>query len=176
MVMREVPRQIEYACLRRQKAQLPVGNGYVLAVNIDINNSRDTTTSPHIAIASGTESLQTLQKDIWYSSNCSVSRADNMSQESGMFSVRRTREVSSAFPVSMSWLMANSRMTDTRPRQSQCLSNTNACLRHETIDLAIQSPTSTTHYQPCTNNIWLAHVPRARTPIAARLPAFLIRR
>ncbi len=71
---------------------------------------------------------------------------------------------------------ANSCNTDTRPRQPQCLRDPHACFRDEALDFEQQPRTSASHDKPCTNNLRLAHVPRAWATLTTRLPAIIIRR
>ena len=102
-----------------------------------------------------------------------------MSQQEGgggMFSVRRTREVSRIQNKVFAFRILTYDMIDTRARQSQCLRDPNASISDEAIYLEFESPTtSTTYNTSCTNSQWIAYVTCAWPTRAAKLQPLIVR-
>ena len=98
-------------------------------------------------------------------------------QDLDKFSARRKREVSRNIPRDDSGSSILKRCTtDTRRRQPQCVRDPNAGISDEAIGIEHKPPTSASHNEPCTDNIWLAHVACAWTAFTTCIPALLIRR
>lgn len=107
-----------------------------------------------------------------------------MSQEPGMFSVRRPREVRPPPPPHRAET-ASSRtpplsriiltlVADARQHQSQCLRHPHARLRHEALLVAKQLSPGARHSATCALNIGIAHVACAWTALTADLSPFFV--
>lgn len=100
-----------------------------------------------------------------------------MSQESGMFSVRRTREVSEVMGRNhQQFILLISDATDSRPSQQQCICDSHACICYEKIHIKFEpAPASTAYYKSRAHNLCrIANVARARSTFATCVPTLFI--
>ncbi len=108
---------------------------------------------------------------------CTSTESDNsaakMSQDTGLFSVRRPREVSLFARRRPSALIE---VADSRWPQLQ-LSNPPASICPQTVKLDIkhQRKSSTPHLESCALRLFVAHVPRSQPPTTALFPTIFIR-
>jgi hypothetical protein len=103
--------------------------------------------------------------------------APTMSQEGGMFSVRRPREVRRCVMIENMRRALLTRCADTGPHYQQHIRDSNASIRHETIDLA--NPLWRTCASDCSTSaldIRIANVPCAWQTFATELPQIIVRR
>ena len=99
-----------------------------------------------------------------------------MSQDTGLFSVKRQREVRRKCLQLHKQSHADRAVTDTRRRLSQCLRDSYASLCHEAIEFDLELRTRTAHHESCALDIRIAHVARARTTSTANVPSVILRR
>lgn len=95
-----------------------------------------------------------------------------MSQDTGLFSVRRPREVSPKHSLNLTILIT----PDSWRHQLQ-LRNTTTRISPQALEFHLKRKRtpSSTYYPPWPLSLLLTHVPGAQSPTAAQLPTLLIR-
>lgn len=122
-------------------------------------------------------SVSTTTASLWYQFEKNI--APVMSQDGGMFSVRRPREVRRRKKGRANAHTKAHELTtiaDTRRDQQQCIRDPNARIRHETLDFTTSIRPSSWHSTTYALDIRIAYVARTWKAIAAKLWTSITRR
>lgn len=114
-----------------------------------------------------------------YNSSTIATTKNNMAHESGMFSVRRPREVSSLSAIPSYCIASKHLLTlraDPRPNDQQLYGDSNAFVCDEAPELHLQYAGRSVpiRTKPRALTIRVTHVSRARSPKPAHLPALFV--